>query len=146
MDQQSMVEMPLNGRSPASLLSLLPGVSNVSDTGDLPTSRRIWVNIAGGRIEANTCTLDGSQWINIQYSYCNPLPPPDMLEEFSVETNSYDASKGLTSAATISAVTKSGTNQFTARDGIFSAIMFSMPKITSAQRALSLFRISLGLR
>ncbi|HZJ44305.1 MAG TPA: TonB-dependent receptor [Pyrinomonadaceae bacterium] len=112
MDTKRMVELPIKGRSPASLIGLVPGVSQVADTGEQPTSRRVVVNIAGGRTDANSFKLDGAEWANIQYSYGNPLPPPDMLQEFSVETNSYDASKGLASAASLSIVTKSGTNDF----------------------------------
>jgi hypothetical protein len=112
IDAKRMIELPLKGRSPASLIGLVPGVSNVADTGEQPTSRRVVVNIAGGRTDANSFKLDGAEWANIQYSYGNPLPPPDMLQEFSVETNSYDASKGLASAASLNIVTRSGTNGF----------------------------------
>lgn len=111
MDEKRMVEIPLNGRSPASLIVLVPGVTNVSP-GALPTSQRVDVNIAGGRAVANSFQMDGARWNQIQYNQGNPLPPPDMLQEFRTETNSYDASKGLSSAGMFSVVTKSGTNAF----------------------------------
>ena len=112
IDSKRMLELPLKGRSPASLIGLVPGVSQVADTGENATSRRVVVNIAGGRTDANSFKLDGAEWANIQYSYGNPLPPPDMLQEFTVETNSYDASKGLSSAGSLNVVTRSGTNDF----------------------------------
>src|SRR5260370_41013185 len=41
----------------------------------------------------------------------SPVPNPDALQEFSLETSSYGADKGRNSGAYVSAVTKSGTNQ-----------------------------------
>jgi len=112
MERERLEQLPLVGRSPASLIALIPGASNVTESGERPTDRRIKSHIAGGREISNSYKLDGAEWINIQYSYGNPLPPPDMLQEFRVETNSYDASKGLASAASLEVVTKSGTNDF----------------------------------
>ncbi len=45
-------------------------------------------------------------------NYGNPLPNPDAMEEFRVETSDFSAQYGQMSAAVVSAVTKSGTNQF----------------------------------
>ena len=111
MDERRLVELPLNGRSAASLIALVPGVTNVIP-GARPTSQNVIVNIAGGRQGQNSFQMDGAQWNQIQYNEGNPLPPPDMLQEFRVETNSYDASTGLTSAGTFAVATKSGTNNF----------------------------------
>lgn len=110
MEEKRILELPLNGRSPASLLALIPGVTNVNP-GSAPISQAVSANIAGGRDLGNSFTLDGGQWNNVQYPRGYPLPPPDMVEEFRVETNSYDASKGMASAGTVEATTKSGTNE-----------------------------------
>ena len=45
-------------------------------------------------------------------NYGNPLPNPDALAEFRVETNNFAAQYGRMSGAVVTAVTKSGTNQF----------------------------------
>jgi hypothetical protein len=111
MDSKRMVELPLSGRSPASLLVLIPTVTNV-DAGARPTSYSVNANIAGGRRSANNFLLDNSRYNSIQYGEGNPLPAPDFLSEFKVTTNAYDAEKGLASAATIQVVTRSGTNAF----------------------------------
>src|SRR2546427_336151 len=41
-----------------------------------------------------------------------PLPFPDALQEFKVETSGLAASQGLSAGAQVNAVTKSGTNEF----------------------------------
>ncbi|MCZ2080272.1 MAG: TonB-dependent receptor [Bryobacteraceae bacterium] len=110
MDSKRMVELPLSGRSPASLLVLIPTVTNVS-AGSRPTSYSVNANVAGGRSGANNFLLDNTRYNSIQYGEGNPLPPPDFLSEFKVTTNAYDAEKGMASAATIQVVTRSGTNE-----------------------------------
>src|SRR5262249_43384354 len=58
------------------------------------------------------------------------IPSPDALQEFKVQTSTYDASYGRNPGANVNVVTKSGTNQFhgTAfeylRDSIFNANSF----------------------
>lgn len=110
MDGKRLLELPLNGRSPASLLSLIPGVTNVS-AGANPIAQAVSVNVAGGRDLGNSFQLDGGQWNNVQYPRGYPLPPTDMVEEFRVESNSYDASKGMASSGSVEANTRSGTNE-----------------------------------
>ena len=110
MDSKRMVELPLNGRSPASLLVLIPTVTNVSD-GSRPTAYSVNANVAGGRAGANNFLLDNARYNSIQYGEGNPLPPPDFLSEFKVTTNAYDAEKGMASSATVQVVTRSGTNE-----------------------------------
>ncbi len=111
MDSKRMVELPLSGRSPASLLVLIPTATNV-DAGVRPTSYSVNANIAGGRRSSNNFLLDNTRYNSIQYGEGNPLPPPDFLSEFKVTTNAYDAEKGMASTATIQVVTRSGSNDF----------------------------------
>src|SRR5206468_12066818 len=59
-----------------------------------------------------TYTLDGSNH-NDAYNNLNlPMPFPDALQEFKVETSALAAQYGFHSSAQVNAVTKSGTNQF----------------------------------
>jgi Carboxypeptidase regulatory-like domain len=111
LDNERMEELPLSGRSPATLLVLIPGATNVV-AGTNTDSLTVDANIAGGRKSANSFLLDDSWFNSVQLEDGNPLPPPDFLSEFRVTINGYDASKGLSSSSVIQAVTKSGTNQF----------------------------------
>lgn len=47
-----------------------------------------------------------------EQDYGNPLPNPDALQEFRVETNNFAAQYGRMSGAVVTAVTRSGTNQW----------------------------------
>lgn len=111
MDNTRMTELPLSGRSPATLLVLIPAVTYVS-AGTLPNSLEVKVDVAGGRASGNNFLLDDAPWNFVQHNTGNPLPPPDFLSEFRVTLNGYDASMGMASSSTVRAVTKSGTNQF----------------------------------
>lgn len=133
IDSARMVELPLSGRSPTALLSLIPGVI-VSDPGVSPTSYNVVVQVAGGQQTANNFIYDNTRYNSVQYGQGNPLPPPDFLEEMKVTTNAYDAEKGLAAAATVQVVTKSGTNSLHGslfefhRDNALTARNFFAPK------------------
>src|SRR5207302_9262695 len=69
-----------------------------------------------------------------------PLPFPDALQEFKVETSPLPAQYGYHSAAAVTAVTKSGTNQFHGdvfdfvRNGVFNARNFFATSRDSLKR------------
>jgi hypothetical protein len=56
--------------------------------------------------------LDGGNNMTGIRNYGNPLPNPDALQEFRVETSNFSAQYGRMSSAVVTAVTRSGTNQF----------------------------------
>ncbi|HTW60936.1 MAG TPA: carboxypeptidase-like regulatory domain-containing protein [Terracidiphilus sp.] len=115
--------LPLVNRNAYAELSLTPGVmansmsqqSNPSGTPNfvigLPsTDVQVNGSIDGGNPEVSFY-LDGGLNINGIRNYGNQLPNPDALEEFRVETSDFSAQYGHMSAAVVTAVTKSGTNQ-----------------------------------
>jgi hypothetical protein len=119
-----IIGLPLVNRNAYAMLSLTPGVmansmsqqSNANGTPNfvigLPsTDVQINGSIDGGNPEVSFY-LDGGLNINGIRNYGNQLPNPDALEEFRVETSDFSAQYGHMSAAVVTAVTKSGTNQF----------------------------------
>ncbi len=72
--------------------------------------------VINGGIDGGTPTvsfyLDGGINLTGQRNYGNSLPNPDALQEFRVETSNYSAEYGRMSGAVVTAVTRSGTNQF----------------------------------
>jgi Carboxypeptidase regulatory-like domain len=114
IDNQRVLELPLNGRQATELIFLsgmaTPGTGATSTTTrNYPT---IQVAVAGGLATGVAYNLDGAN-INDPYNGLNlPIPFPDALQEFKVETSGLAAQYGTYSSAAVNAVTKAGTNQF----------------------------------
>ena len=112
LDNRKIDQIAMNGRNYYNLLNFLPGVTTSSLD---PTS--VGVNLTGTFINGsrNPSTgiyLDGTSNVAIdQNSYQNVVPNPDTIAEIKVLSSSYDAEVGGASGATITMVTKSGTNQ-----------------------------------
>ena len=112
IDNTRVVELPLNARQVTELI-ILSGAA--MDGGAQATNRNYptqSISIAGGLNNGVTYTLDGAAH-NDPFNNLNlPLPFPDALQEFKVETGAVQAQFGQHSAGAVNAVTKSGTNQF----------------------------------
>src|SRR3954451_7668683 len=147
--QQKIVELPLNGRNAASLVTLAPGTIDLNTntargSGDTqqgatyPGAQSISSN--GARADGVNYQLDGGSNIDHYTNVNNPLPNPDALQEFSVQTNNYSAEHGRASGAVVNAVTKSGTNQFHGsafeflRNGALNARNFFAPTADALKR------------
>jgi hypothetical protein len=114
VDNQRVLEMPLNGRNPVELV-FLAGMANYPGNGAINTVRNyptVVVSVAGGQGNGLTYLLDGANYQDPYNNLSLPLPFPDALQEFKVETSALPAQYGFHAAAAVNAVTKSGTNQF----------------------------------
>jgi Carboxypeptidase regulatory-like domain/TonB dependent receptor/TonB-dependent Receptor Plug Domain len=125
VDQQFVHNMPLNGRSFQSLITLVPGVVFTSQ--NLGAGQ---FSVNGQYSDANYFTVDGvsanfgAVVVTLGESIGGALPAftaqggtnglvsVDAMQEFRIQTSSYAAEYGRTPGAQISIVTKSGTNQF----------------------------------
>ena len=119
IESSRVIDLPLNGRNAADLTLLVPGavsaVSNNSgglqgDTKQIPGAEAIAVN--GARPDQIGYNLDGANNEDLMSNVNLPFPFPDALQEFSVQTNSFDAQYGNNAGAVVNVVTKSGTNQW----------------------------------
>lgn len=115
VDQKRIEELPLNGRNATQLMRLVVGV--IADPRADVTSGTTYpgvtpVSVNGSRANATNYVLDGAT-NNDHYSNApNPMPNPDALQEFSVQTNNFSAEFGRQSGGIVNAITKSGTNSF----------------------------------
>lgn len=109
VDERRITELPLNGRNALQLVRLVPGV--VSSAGNNGLGQNEGISVNGARGTANNYLLDGGDNNDPQLNTAALIPNPDALEEFSVQTNNFNAEYGRNSGAIINAVTKSGTNQ-----------------------------------
>jgi hypothetical protein len=117
VEQARVVDLPLNGRNAADLTLLVPGTNNANshggqqgDTKQVPGAEAITVN--GARPDQISYNLDGANNQDLMSNTNNPFPFPDAVQEFSVQTNSFDAQYGANSGGVVNVVTKSGTNQW----------------------------------
>lgn len=124
VEPAEILGLPLVNRNVYAEISLTPGVqSNTASSSSNPTgspnfvvgapSTQVQIN---GGIDAGVPTvsyyLDGGLNMTGIRNYGNPLPNPDALQEFRVETSNFSAQYGRMSGAVVTAVTRSGTNQF----------------------------------
>jgi hypothetical protein len=111
IDQQRVVDLPLNGRQVTDLLYLTGGTSEGrAFRGSYPTQTS--PSIAGGMAGSVSYWLDGGTHNDPLSNQNLPLPFPDALQEFKVETSSLPAQYGVHPAGAVNAVTKSGGNAF----------------------------------
>jgi hypothetical protein len=111
----TVVAMPLNGRNFSQLALLVPGVqTHAPDTFTNPKqgtdSGRPYVN--GQREQANNYMIDGIDMNEAVDNTVAYYPSPDAIAEMKIETNNYSAEFGNAAGGIISAVIKSGSNEF----------------------------------
>ncbi|MBI2186610.1 MAG: TonB-dependent receptor [Acidobacteria bacterium] len=119
IENERILELPLNGRNPMQLIELA-GAAVVSGTNGGEASTRsmqgssggVEIAVAGGLGSSTAYMLDGAMHNNPYDNLNLPLPFPDALQEFRVETGALDAASGMHTGASVQAVTKSGTNVF----------------------------------
>jgi hypothetical protein len=113
VDEQRVVNLPLNGRNALQLSLLVPGVQPAPNTvfqtsNTLPQQQ--FVSISGGRGNTVVYLLDGGTNQDNYTNVANIYPNPDALQEFTVETNNFSAQYGTRLGGVVNAVTRSGTN------------------------------------
>jgi hypothetical protein len=130
VDRQFVENIPLNGETLQSLLTLVPGVSMVPGSGQVGYQGEITVN--GQRTEANYFTVDGvsansgakidNETGGAGYSGAIPgmtiigttqtMVSLDDLQEFRAATSTYSAEFGRTPGGQFAFTTRSGTNSY----------------------------------
>jgi Carboxypeptidase regulatory-like domain/TonB dependent receptor/TonB-dependent Receptor Plug Domain len=126
VDKDTVSRLPLATRNFTQIAGLSPGVAaGVYNAGELGTGATAQSQIGksndgifvhGARSYDNNWQLDGISVSDVQgsgpISGGIPIPNPDTLEEFKVQTGIYDAAFGRGAGANVSVITKSGTNHF----------------------------------
>jgi hypothetical protein len=114
INNTQVLQLPLVGRQSQDLIALVGGAVL---TGTETATSRSFANIqrytiAGSSDRGNNYMLDGASHNDTRGNIGLPLPFPDALQEFKIETSSLPAQYGFRSGGAISAVTKSGSNEF----------------------------------
>jgi outer membrane receptor protein involved in Fe transport len=117
VDEQQIRELPLNGRDFSQLTLLQPGVlASPTTARQVDRGMGTQVSIAGARPNQISYQLDGTD-VNFQGnqspgSAAGGLLGVETVREFQVLINNYSAEYGRSSGGIVTAVTRSGTNQF----------------------------------
>ncbi|MEQ1948102.1 MAG: carboxypeptidase regulatory-like domain-containing protein [Bryobacteraceae bacterium] len=112
IENQRILELPLNGRQPTDLITLNGAAVQTGSSPGYGMRTGVFISVAGSGIESVQYNLDGAPNINLLDGTGLPLPFPDALQEFKVATSTQDAANAGHSGAAVHAVTKSGTNSF----------------------------------
>ena len=112
IDQKRIEDLPSVDRNAYELLTITPGVTNY--TGDTQTGSRAGTQVSVNGIGQNNTAyyLDGAYDTNVWKFGGNRLPNPSALQEFRIITSNFDAEFGRSPGGVVSAITRSGTDQY----------------------------------
>ncbi|PYS50293.1 MAG: TonB-dependent receptor, partial [Acidobacteria bacterium] len=115
VDEKKVTDLPLNGRDLTQLSFLQPGVIKSPAGAGAFSGLGDKLSVAGSRGNQNIYLLDGvsnSDLSGNAQSASGQLAGAETIKEFQIITNNYSAEYRSQAGAIVSAVTKSGTNNF----------------------------------
>ena len=128
VEQERILELPLQGRQVTDLIFQTGAAVDMGRPNNRSFQGGVNISVAGGLAFGVSYLLDGALHNDPQNAAGLALPFPDAVQEFRVTTSGTNAENGVRSGASVSAVTKSGTNRFSGnafefyRDAKFNAI------------------------
>jgi outer membrane receptor protein involved in Fe transport len=121
IDEQKVVDLPLNGRNFTQLGTLIPGVvappAGLGGQAGEATPGGFGAvtagfNVNGMRNQSNNFLIDGATNNDTFNTGFVLRPPPDAIQEFKILTHSYSAEYGRNAGSVVTLVTKSGSNEW----------------------------------
>jgi len=110
--EETVRDLPLATQNYQQLLTLSTGAySELNASAQLGRgTTKVFVN--GQREDNNNYLIEGisATDYNVAQNYYVPLPNPDVIQEFKVQTSLYDATQGRNGGANVNAVLRSGSN------------------------------------
>ncbi len=136
IDQRRIQELPLNGRNPYDLVTLVPGITTYTADSAIGTRAGAQISVNGLPVATTSYYLDGTYNTTFFSGGGNLLPNPDAIQEFRVLTSNLDAEFGRTPGAAINVITASGTNKYHGmiydyeRNDLFNAKNYFLTSVT----------------
>jgi hypothetical protein len=117
----TVAALPLSTRNYVNLVAMSAGAN--ADVNNATGLGKGWLftNVNGANNTQNNYQMDGApidNWASFNVGNDSgffaslPVPNPDAIQEFKIQTSSYDASYGRNAGANVNVVTKSGTDTF----------------------------------
>ncbi len=118
VNEQSVADLPLNGRDPSTLALLAPGMVDGNKAGiawqqsgfSFPNESVTSSN--GGHIGSTFYMLDGVTNMDTYLGSNSPTPNSDATQEFRLISSNFSAVYGFSTGGVVSMATKSGTNNW----------------------------------
>lgn len=120
VESRTVTEMPLNGRNPLALVSLVPGVvpQGQPSVGNSSTGNPVGANpfafgdfqIGGGQAGQSQILLDGVANNAAYLNVVTVIPTQDAVQEVKVQTNNLGPEYGRFAGGVVNLASKSGTN------------------------------------
>ena len=118
VDQRRIADLPLNGRNILQLTTLNAGVADSGAAGSTIQNSTLGAGMYNVSISVNGARGDGTNYLldnaDNNDSYTNiasPYPNPDAIQEFSIQSSTFDAQYGRNVGGVVNVVTRSGSNQ-----------------------------------
>lgn len=109
-DQRMVEGLPLVTRNYTQIINLSPGVSSdVNDAGSIGVGNAT-ISSHGAVVNDNNFQMNGVSVTDLDTGGAIPVPNPDAIQEFKVQTGQYDASFGRDAGANVDVITKGGSN------------------------------------
>src|SRR5688500_791696 len=110
VENERIVELPLQGRQVTDLIVLAGAAVQTGTASNRAMTGGVNISVAGGLNFGVAYTLDGAMHNDVNNNANLPMPFPDALQESGVATSGLSAQNGMHAGASVTAVTKSGTN------------------------------------
>src|SRR5579864_8413193 len=114
IESRTIRTLPLATQNFQQLLSLSAGTASELNASAQLGRGDVRIIVNGQREDNNNYLVEGitATDYNVAELTNTPLPNPDVVQEFKVQTSLYDASQGRNSGGNVNAILKSGTKEF----------------------------------
>ncbi len=114
IDSSTIRALPLATQNFQQLLTLSTGAQSELNAAAHLGRGDVRIQVNGQREDNNNYSIEGISVTdyNVAELTNTPLPNPDVVQEFKVQTSLYDASQGRNGGGNINAILKTGTNSF----------------------------------
>src|ERR1700688_3496097 len=114
IESNTIRALPLATQNFQQLLTLSTGAQGELNAASQLGRGQVHIFVNGQREDNNNYLIEGisATDYNVAALTTTPLPNPDVVQEFKVQTSLYDASQGRNGGGNINAILKTGTNAF----------------------------------